>query len=573
MLGIKYPGHDTAAAVLREGIIVAAAEQERFDRLKHSNRFPRDVIEYCLAAVGTSADLVSDVAYYCDPDRQIAHLWDMGFHRGYPDTKQAVLAEYAGYRKRSDGIEELRTYFPNAQLWPVAHHRAHAASAYYPSGFDHAAILTIDGRGEHTTCECYHGRGSELVQIGSVSYPHSLGFVYGTIADYLGFGVRHEHYGHTGMSFDGEGKLMAIAAYGRPRFADVFRSVIKYVGAGNFIVDTSMFTFFEEFTYGVRECLVELLGPPRKAEDAIDQRHMDIAASLQVVVEECVLQMLEHIREQTGERNLCLAGGVFLNSCLNGAISRSRLFDKMFIQPAAGDAGTALGAALAAYYDSTDCPVAQCDLKADAALLGPSFLLPAAEAELLASEHDLSYSQPNDLPAAVASLLAKGAVVGWFQGRMEFGPRALGNRSILADPRSPIMREKINTEIKGREWFRPLGASVLSGYVDDYFKAWHPSPHMLLVYRVREEVRGAIPAVVHVDGSCRVQTVTREDQPRFYELIETFRLQTRIPMLLNTSLNLRGMPLCCTPMDAIGVLVHGPLSALVIGDNLFVQKP
>lgn len=570
VLGIKYPGHDSAAALVQEGRVIAAVEQERFDRQKHSNQFPEDAIRYCLEVGGVSQESLRDVAYYCSPELQISHLFDMGFHAAFPDTTKAVLAEFSGFKKRMDGIEQIRQFLPSAEVHFVPHHFAHAASAYFPSGFSSAAVLTIDGRGEYTTCEYYHGEGGELRQLSTVPYPHSIGFVYGAISEYLGLSENYDHYGYSEMSFDGEGKLMALAAYGRPVYLDLFRGVINYVGAGAVNVDVSLFNFFNDFSYGLPESFFKLFGPPRKKCDAIDQRHMDIACSLQLAVEECVLAMLQHLHDQTHQDNLCLAGGVFLNSCLNGAISRSGIFSNIFIQPAAGDAGSSVGAALAEYYRNDLTP--NISIASESALLGPRFDLAEEDANELAQLFDLEWTCPDDIVQTVAKLLATEATVGWFQGRMEFGPRALGNRSILADPRVASSRDRINSDVKGREWFRPLAASVMEEHIEDFFESYHPSPHMLLVCRVKEEQRKLIPAVIHIDGTSRVQTVNSQGNSLFYSLLREFRDQTGIPVLINTSLNRRGMPLCCSPMDAASFFSQSPMTAMAIGQFLFHRK-
>ena len=567
IIGIKYPGHDTSVCLVRDGIVLACVEEERFTRKKHTNEFPEHSINYCLEKSGVTKESIKVIAYYCVPELQIRKIYNMNFQNRFPCNRIAIGKEYEGFQKRKKGIQKIQDYFPSAKIHFVPHHIAHASSAYYMSDFDKAAILTIDGRGEYTTSEYFFGKNSSITPLKQILYPNSIGFVYGAISDYLGLSVG---YYKGGLTFDGEGKLMALASYGKPYFIDLFRKIITYQGNGNFIIDTKYFQFFDEFSYKMTDKFVNIFGPPRINNTEFTDTHKNIACSLQIVIEECVLKMLEYLHKKTACENLCLAGGVMLNSCLNGKIASGKIFKKIFIQPAAGDAGTSLGAALWTFYTLTGKKYKIPNK--EKVYLGPEYYISDKEIENYIKKNNWIIYKPKDIYKTTAKLLSNEKIIGWFQGRMELGPRALGNRSILADPRNVLIRDKVNFKIKGREWFRPLAPSILKEFTQKYFKIKQSSPYMLIVAPVIEDKKPLIPAVVHVDGTGRLQTVSKKDNFKFYNVILEFYKITQIPLVLNTSLNIKGEPICCSPYDALHCFENTDMDLLVINDYIIGKK-
>jgi carbamoyltransferase len=570
-LGINAAYHDSAACLVRDGQVVAAAEEERFTGIKHAKRpvpfsaweLPFHAMHYCLAEAGVRLGDLDHVAYAYDPRllpaargaadqitlplEPSAHPAPAGWEAAWDGLFLSSLANAP--RQLVDGApHHLRERFAGGSLAGpyrfhfVAHHLAHAASAFLPSPFAEAAVLTLDGRGEQATTGYFVGRGDTLTPLGEVRMPHSLGLLYEQITSHLGFLHSSDEY-----------KVMALASYGTPRFRAVFEDAVRLAGDGGYTVQLDL----------------GRLGPPRRRGGPMEQRHFDIARSLQAVLEERVLALAGWLHERSGQRQLCLAGGVALNCVMNARIRDAGPFEAVWVQPAAGDAGTALGAALLVDAREGAGRGQARAYRMEHAFLGPSFA--DAEIEPFLKWAKLRYRRLESLADAVAELLARDVVIGWFQGRMEFGPRALGARSILASPLNPAMQARLN-EIKDREDFRPVAPVVLEEAADHWFAPGGVSPFMLFVSAVRPEKADRIPAVRHVDGTARIQTIRREHNPPYYDLIKAFGERTGVPVLINTSFNVRSRPIVCRPKDAIEAFCTSPLDALVIGSFLLEKS-
>ncbi len=534
IVGISAFFHEAAACLLVDGELVAAAAEERFTRVKHDPRLPVYAYRWCLEAGGLGPGDVDAVAFYEDPAKKADRQRAYGFRAppGQPDALDSGRPERM--------IREMLGH--DGRILTFDHHLSHAASAFFYSGFDDAAVLTVDGVGEWATATYNHARGETIEPFEEVRFPHSLGLFYATITAFLGFRVN-----------DGEYKVMGLAPYGEPRLAGQMRMVLRSGPAGQFTLDMEHFDFVDRM---YTDRLAELLGlPPRRPGAPLEQSHADVAASAQLVVEEILLEKAHHLAERAGSPNLCFAGGVALNCVANGRLLREGPFERVFVPPGAGDDGGALGAAALAHTRLTgERPAAGRLVRAD---LGPAYDPgPVLAGAGVAAE---PYA-----PDGVAARLAAGQVVGWFAGRMEFGPRALGHRSILADPRDAGMKERLNREIKRREAFRPFAPSVLAAHAAEHLDLDHPSPFMLETCQVRSPLE--LAAVTHVDGSCRPQTVDPAAGPRFAGLLEAFHRRTGCPLLLNTSLNVAGEPIACTPVDALLTMAAAGLDALVLGD-------
>jgi carbamoyltransferase len=568
VLGISAYYHDSAAALLRDGDIVAAAQEERFSRKKHDADFPSRAVAFCLEEAGISPNEVDLVAFYDKPLLKFERLIETYLAFAPRGLRSFVAAMPIWTREKlflRSLIHKALTALPGASAkgsFPIVfpeHHRSHAASAFFPSPFHHAAVLCIDGVGEKATTTAWRGQGSRLTPLWELEFPHSLGLLYSAFTQYLGFGVN-----------SGEYKVMGLAPYGEPRFVDrILGNLIDVKDDGTFRLDMRYF----EYATGVRmtNAAFHALfgGPPREPDGALTQREKDIARSIQAVTEEVVLRLAKTIRQETAETRLCLAGGVALNCVANGRVLREAGFDEVWIQPAAGDAGGALGAALAAWHEHLGherTPAAGDSMKG--ALLGPSWDDRSIE-ETLSRLGAVSHAPGSEeLLTRVVDVLAAGDVVGWFQGRMEYGPRALGNRSILGNPSDPTMQSRMNMKIKFRESFRPFAPSVPAERAPDYFDLDRESPYMLLVAQVRAGGHSTLPAVTHVDGSARVQTVSATRNPRFHELLSRFERRTGCAVLVNTSFNVRDEPIVCTPEDAYRCFMRSGLDHLVLGDRL-----
>jgi carbamoyltransferase len=589
ILGISAFYHDSAAALVEDGLIVAAAQEERWSRVKHDARLPRQAIQYCLDEGGVSLDQVDGVAFYDKPFLKFERLLEtyLAFApRGFRSFSMAVplwvkeklfqkvlLTRELG--ALGEGIE--------AKLLFAEHHQSHAASAFFPSPFAEAAIVTMDGVGEWATTSVGVGRGNTLEILKEIHFPHSLGLLYSAFTYYTGFKVN-----------SGEYKLMGLAPYGEPRYAQlILDRLIDLKPDGSFRLDLRYFDYCAGLRMTSRR-FDELFGaPPRAPGELLTQRHMDIAASIQAVTDEAVLRLTRAIAAETGLPNLCLAGGVALNCVANGKVLRDRRFERLWIQPAAGDAGGALGAALCAYHHfKGQRRVPQGPLDAmQGSYLGPAYAQEDIEQRLKKVGAAFAVLGDGDLIEATVQALVDGQAVGWFQGRMEFGPRALGARSILGDPRSPAMQSALNLKVKYRESFRPFAPSVLAEEAAEWFDLDAESPYMLIIAGVLDRHRRAmteaeralfgieklnvprssIPAVTHVDYSARIQTVHRETNPRYHALLAAFRRRTGCPILVNTSFNVRGEPIVCTPEDAFRCFMGTEIEALALG-NCFLRK-
>jgi len=589
ILGISAFYHDSAAALLEDGRIVAAAQEERFTRKKHDARFPLHAIRYCLTEGGIALGDLDRVVFYDKPFVKFERLLEtyLSFApRGYKTFRMAIplwLREKLFLKDLL--LKELRKISGsgkwNEELLFSEHHLSHAASAFFPSPFDEAIVLTMDGVGEWATTSAAIGRGNRLEVQKEIHFPHSLGFLYSAFTYYTGFKVN-----------SGEYKLMGLAPYGEPKYKDkILEHLIDVKADGSFRLNMSYFDFCTGLTMTSRRFHDLFGGPPRKPDQLLTPYHMDLAASIQAVTEEIVLRLTRSLCEETGIRNLCLAGGVALNCVANGKVLRDARCDRIWIQPAAGDAGGALGAALAGYHLQLGRPRTANGDAMKGSFLGPAFTQREIEDRLTRCGARFEVQADSALIATGAEDLARSKALGWFQGRMEFGPRALGNRSILGDPRSPGMQKTLNLKIKYRESFRPFAPSVLRERVSDWFELDCDSPYMLLVADVvrsrrremtREEKqlfgidklnvpRSEIPAVTHVDYSARVQTVHEDTNPRYHALLSAFERKTGCPVLVNTSFNVRGEPIVCTPEDAFRCFMGSELDALAAG-NCYLRK-
>lgn len=566
VLGLTTMG-ESAAALFWNGELVHAAEEERFSRTKHHVGFPHQAVKSCLQSAGIALAEVDHVAHYWRP-------WMLGHRIGHTipillknprlfqaRAKRGAQQVSGHYRKMFQLKHTLSEAFGehDATIHYVEHHIGHAASAFYASPFEKAAILTLDGTGESTTTMASFGEGNRIKVLNRVKLPHSLGQFYSAATNFLGFDM-----------FQGdEYKVMGMAAYGDPEYYDFLRdNVLIANGGGSFKLDISYLDHHLAKHYEFPDKITSIFGTPRRPDDDITERHYNVAASVQKVLEETVLHMLIDLHRRTGEKRLCLAGGVALNSVMNGRILRESPFEELFIQPAANDAGGALGSALHVLHEKLGEPRR---FSMRDAYLGPGYsterCLAAARGENLEHE-EVARDQ---LPKKAARALADGKILAWFQGRMEFGPRALGHRSFLADPRNPNMKEILNTRIKLREPFRPFAPSMLEEAATRYFDGDVSSPYMLLVLPVNASRRDEIPAVVHVDGTARPQTVSRETEPLYWELIHEFERASGVPVVLNTSFNIQE-PIVCTPEEAVNTFLRSSVDALVM-ENVWVPHP
>ncbi len=582
ILGISAYYHDSAAALLSEGHIVAAAQEERFSRKKNDERFPRHAVAFCLQQAGlTEADLDA-VVFYDKPIIKFTRMLEsylavapsgwLTFPRALPGWLGEKLNLPFTLRYEIPGLR------PEAPVLFSEHHQAHAASAFFPSPFEEAAVLTVDGVGEWATTTIGLGRGNEVKILKELKFPHSLGLLYSAFTAYCGFRIN-----------SGEYKMMGLAPYGEPRFVDlIYDHLVDVKEDGSLHLNLEYFHFLKGLRMTNKKFDNLFGGAPRIAETPVEARHMDIARSIQTVTEEIMLRLARYARDETGMQNLCMAGGVALNCVANGRILREKIFERIWIQPAAGDAGGALGAALAVWHMYEEHPQARVIVQPDAmqgAFLGPEFSDDEIEAVL--QDHQAVYRKldKEGLLDEVANLLADQKIVGWVQGRMEFGPRALGHRSILGDPRSPQMQSLLNLKVKFRESFRPFAPAVLRERAAEFFELDEQSPYMLFVATVHpnqrletptsasgfdrlRQVRSRLPAITHVDDSARVQTVTAAQNPVFHALLKRFEAKTDCPVLMNTSFNVRGEPVVCTPNDAYRCFVNTEMDYLAIGNFL-----
>ena len=593
ILGISAFYHDSAACLLSDGEIIAAAQEERFTRKKHDKNFPSNAIMYCLKEASISADKISFIVFYEQPILKFDRLFKTYLSyapRGFKTFTKATQAWLSGKLNHKKIISDALNNITNLNInWDKRikfseHHFSHAASAFFPSPFKNSAILTLDGVGEWATASVSIGNGKNLRIVKELNFPHSLGLLYSAFTYYTGFKVN-----------SGEYKVMGLASYGKPKYVDLINNnLLIFNSDGSFKLNMNYFSFPIENKM-INKNFENLFGGPARApETKISQREMDIAASIQKVTEDIVIKIAKNISEETGEKNLCLAGGVALNCVANGILLKTKIFDNIWIQPAAGDAGGALGAALAFWFSNCKSErVSNTNQdKMKGSYLGPKFTNKDIEEELKDNDAVFYKLKEKDLIERVATELINQKAIGWMQGRMEFGPRALGARSIIADPRSPKMQKQLNLKVKYRESFRPFAPSILRENVDEWFELNQDSPYMLLVSNIlknkRSELsdkernlfgidllnvsRSLIPAVTHVDYSARIQTVHKDTNPKYYALISKFKEKTNCPILINTSFNIRGEPIVCTPTDAYKCFMGTELDILVIGDYILLKN-
>jgi carbamoyltransferase len=560
VLGISCYYHDSAAALLSDGQVVAACQEERLSRKKHDSGFPARAVKYVLKQAGIGPADLDAVGFYDKPLLKFERMlstYIATFPRSLGSFSKAMpLWIHEKLWVPSLIRKELRPY--KGPILFAEHHMSHAASCFLVSPFEEAAILTVDGVGEWATASFGVGRGNDIKLFKEIRFPHSLGLLYSAFTYYLGFKVNSAEY-----------KVMGLAPYGKPvHFERIMKEMVRLQDDGSFKLNMKYFSYDYGLTMTNRAFDEFFGGPPRKAETWMAEREFDIAASVQKVCEEVVLRMVSYIHKETGLNNLCMAGGVALNCVANGRIIRETPMKNLFVQPAAGDAGGAVGVAHYLYNTVAKKPRGRAWTHA---YLGPEYS-DAEIAEYLAGQGAKSRLLSDaELVATTAKLLAEGNVIGWYQGRMEFGPRALGGRSILADPRDPKMRDTLNMKIKFREGFRPFAPSVLADAASEWFEIDCDSPYMLLVAQVRDGKR-VIPSVTHVDNSARLQTVTREESPLYYDLIREFGRLTGVPLVINTSFNVRGEPIVCTPHDAYLCFMRTDMDQLVLGHHLLEKR-
>jgi carbamoyltransferase len=589
ILGISAYYHDSAAVLIRDGEIIAAAQEERFSRKKHDPSFPAAAIRYCLKEGNIHKDNLDAIVFYDKPILKFHRILQTHFSVAPRGLKSFIMTVPVWMKRKlwipleiENHLQKLGIQMPK-DLFFIKHHQSHAASAFFPSPFQRAAILTVDGVGEWSTSTIGTGQDNHIEIIKEILFPHSIGLLYSAFTFFTGFKVN-----------SGEYKLMGLAPYGEPVYVKtILDHLIDLKEDGSFHMNMAYFGYLDKLAMTNNKFHRLFGGPPRKPETEITQREMDIARSIQAVTEEIILRMAKHTQQVTGEKNLCLAGGVALNCVANGRILREGPFDDIWIQPAAGDAGGALGAALFVWHQvyNKSRPTNNKDDTMHGSLLGPKFSNEEIEAFIRNQSAVSEKLEQNDWAPKLAKLMADGNVVGLFSGRMEFGPRALGSRSILGDPRSSKMQSIMNLKIKFRESFRPFAPSCLEEKVSDYFELDQPSPYMLIVAPVKKEkcyrdtnmksksfrerihqARSDLPAITHVDYTARIQTVNRNIQPRFYELIKAFETITGYGVMINTSFNVRGEPIVCSLEDAYKCFMRTEMDYLVMENYLLDKK-
>lgn len=559
-LGLTSGIHDTSASIIIDGKIIAVGEEERFNRNKHTGEFPVNAIQFCLDKAGISINDIDEVCVGMKWNERAQVRMDMRMK--FADTeelKEQVRVQATKDMERYDEVPRVLSdkFGYKGKITFYDHYDCHAASCYFPSPFNHLAILILDGAGERASARIYKATETKFENLLQIDYPNSIGRFYGWITDYLGFQIDCD-----------EGKIMGLAPYGDLSLVDDMRKLVKTNDDGSYQLDYSYFGFIRDNRQGFSPRFYDMFGPKRNKGEELTQHHKNVARAAQAVLEEVVVDMAKLAKKLTGEENLCLSGGVALNSVANGKILESGLFKNLYIYPAAGDAGTGIGAALYSYYSIQSKKITHEENRS--AYLGYD----SSESEILdaITKNSLKHSAPTDIYSDTAKLLAQNKIVGWFQDRAEVGPRALGNRSILANPALAGNKDRVNSKIKFRESFRPFAPSVLSEHAEDYFEMkGADSPYMIMAFNTRDKRRDQIPAVVHVDGSARVQVVTREQNEKYHRLIQEFYKQTGIPILLNTSFNRAGEVLVNTPEQAIAAFLGSDLDVLVIG-NYLIQK-
>ncbi len=558
-LGIKPFGHDTSAAIVIDGLVVAAISEERFNREKHSRKFPEKSIEFCLkqGKIKNINDL-DEISICFDYYKLIYHLDVLKFFKYFPIySNWAITDGIYQIKKILNTSKMLRSMGYRGKIIFQDHHDCHAASTYFTSGFNEASVLTIDGRGENAATCIYKAHGTQLKRVFQANYPNSLGAFYSCITEYLGFKENED-----------EGKIMGLAPYGDLSLICEMREVLK-ISDGDYLLDLTYFDFHKKPLRNVSQKFINTFGEPRKRGDDLNQHHKNIARAAQAVLEEALIALAEKTKYLTNSDKICLSGGVALNSVGNGKIANEKIFDDIFIYPAAGDDGASVGSALLSYYNRSNYQVID-DIN-KSAYLGPDTFNKQVLKSL--KKYNLSFELSKNISKDTANLLSENKFVGWYQGRAEFGPRALGNRSILVNPLHKENKDLVNARIKFREPFRPFAPSVPQNFASNYFhlNSVKESPYMILAFDTKKDMRSRIPAVVHVDGSARVQTVTRKNNYLYWELLNEFGKITGTPVLLNTSFNIMGEPIVNTPEEAIRCYLGCGLDVLAIGDYLVTK--
>jgi carbamoyltransferase len=593
ILGISAFYHDSAACLIKDGDIIAAAQEERFTRKKHDSSFPSHAIKYCLQEANISNEEITNVVFYEKPFVKFERLLETYLAFAPKGFKSFAAAMPTWIKEKlfqkSMITKELNETLGTSINWRKKllfseHHLSHAASAFYPSPFESAAILTLDGVGEWTTTSLAVGKNKQIKVLKEIHFPHSLGLLYSAFTYYTGFKVN-----------SGEYKVMGLAPYGEPKYADLIKeNIINIDEDGSFQLDMSYFDYATGLTMTNKKFNALFGGLPRTSEDKLTQREMDLAASIQKVTEEVVIKIAKNIAKETGEKNLCLAGGVALNCVANGILLREKIFDNIWVQPAAGDAGGALGAALSVWHlhYKNDRKVSKERDAMRGGYLGPQFIDSEIELELEKCGARFQKFEEDGLIEKVATALSDKKAIGWMQGRMEFGPRALGGRSIIADPRSPAMQKQLNLKVKYRESFRPFAPSIIREHVSEWFEHESDSPYMLFVANIKEDKRikmtseeevlfgieklnvsrSSVPAITHVDYSARIQTVHKDTNPLYHAVISKFYEKTGCPIVVNTSFNVRGEPIICTPTDAFKCFMGTELDMLAVGNYLLIKE-
>ena len=593
ILGISAFYHDSAAAIIKNGEVIAAAQEERFTRIKHDAKFPENAINYCLNEAKITGEELTNIVFYEKPFLKFERLLEtyLAFApRGFLSFSKAIPTWIKNKLfQKSILINQLKKIFNDPKdienkLLFSGHHLSHASSAFFPSPFKSAAVLTLDGVGEWATTSVSLGKKNKLKVLKEINFPHSLGLLYSAFTYHAGFKVNSAEY-----------KVMGLAPYGEPIYVDIIKkNLIKIYDDGSFQLNMKYFNFATGLTMTNKKFNTLFGGEPRKPEMSLTKKEMDLAASIQKVTEEIIIKIVKNIEKETGEKNLCLAGGVALNCVANGDLLRKKIFKNIWIQPASGDAGGALGAALAVWYlhynKERFVEIDKDNMKGS--YLGPSFDDKEIIDQLKSCGASYNKLNKTDLLNKTSLLLSEGKAIGWMQGRMEFGPRALGCRSIIADPRSPKMQKQLNLKIKFRESFRPFAPSILFEHIDNWFEDKLESPYMLITSNLKKDKRitnfeldkslagleklklkrSEIPAVTHVDYSSRIQTVHKKTNPLYHELITKFYEDTGCPILVNTSFNVRGEPIVCTPTDSFNCFMGTDLDALVVGNYLLLKE-
>ncbi|MCP4705870.1 MAG: carbamoyltransferase [candidate division Zixibacteria bacterium] len=586
ILGISAYYHDSAACLVRDGEIIAAVQEERFSRIKHDSNFPTEAVKYCLKEGDLEPNQIDLVAFYDKPWIKFERLMETYLAFAPHGTRSFLMAMPLWLKKKLWMSELIKNELPGykGQILYPEHHQSHAASTFFVSPFEQAAILTMDGVGEWATASWGIGLDNKIILQNELQFPHSLGLLYSAFTYYTGFRVN-----------SGEYKMMGLAPYGEPKYVmTILDNLIDLKDDGSFRLDMSYFNYCSGLTMTSKKFHKLFKGPPRLPESEIRQKDMDIATSIQKVTEEIILRMARFVRRETGQKNLCLAGGVALNCVANGILLKENIFDNIWIQPAAGDAGGALGAALFGWYHALENKRTIDNSKRDyqnSSYLGPCWSTDEIETLCKSNNYPYARNSESETIDIVANALANGKVIGWFSGRMEFGPRALGARSILGDARSETMQSTINQKIKFRESFRPFAPSVLAEEANQYFDLPVESPYMLMTAQINKEyfcdisrkeqeqagleklkvIRSKIPAVTHVDYSARVQTVSQKDNPKYHALISKFKEKTGCGLVVNTSFNQRGEPIVCSPEDAYNCFMQTGIDILVM-ENIILYK-